>query len=102
MSHAVIIRRRAEHDMAEAALWYEGRRVGTGLYFIRCVDAAISLITRHAEAGPVQFGPFRRILVSRFPFAVFYSVEVNSIVVHGVFHSSRSPDIIREFLESGR
>ena len=53
MSHAVIIRRRAEHDMAEAALWYESRRVGTGLYFIRCVDAAISLITRPAEAGPV-------------------------------------------------
>jgi toxin ParE1/3/4 len=100
MSHALIVRPRAEHDMAEAALWYESRRVGTGLYFIRCVDAAISLITRHAEAGPMQFGPFRRVLVSRFPFAVFYSVEADAIVVHGVFHSSRSPDRIREFLES--
>jgi hypothetical protein len=28
MSHVLVIRLRAEHDMAEAALWYESRRVG--------------------------------------------------------------------------
>ncbi len=98
MIHAVIIRRRAEHDMAEAGLWYESRRSGTGLYFIRCTDAAISLVARHPEAGPVQFGPFRRVLVSRFPFAIFYTVESETVVVHGVFHSSRDPNKIREFL----
>ena len=34
--HALITRR-AEHDMAEAGLWYESRLLGTALYFIRCV-----------------------------------------------------------------
>ena len=86
--------------MAEAGLWYESRRAGTALHFIRCVDAAIALITRHPEAGPVQFGPFRRVLVSRFPFGVFYTVEPNAVVVHGVFHSSRDPNKIRELLDS--
>ena len=99
MSHALIVRRRAEHDMAEAALWHESRRPGAGLHFIRCVDAAIALITRHPEAGPVQFGPFRRILVSRFPFGVFYSITVGTVTVHGVFHASRDPDKIRQLLE---
>jgi hypothetical protein len=66
MSCPLIVRLRAEHDMAEAGLWYESRRTGTGLYFIRCVDAAISLITRHPEAGPVQFGKFRRVLYPAF------------------------------------
>ena len=49
----------------------------------------------------MQFGLFRRVLVSRFPFSVFYSIEPEAIVVHGVFHSSRDPDKIRRLLESG-
>jgi len=100
MSHALIVRRRAEHDMAEAGLWYERRRAGTALYFIRCVDASMALITRHPEVGPVQFGPFRRVLVPRFPFGVFYTIESAAVIVHGVFHSSRDPNRIRKLLES--
>ena len=101
MSPPLIVRRRAEHDMAEAGLWYESRSSGAGIHFIRCADASISLIARQPEAGPVQFGPFRRVLVARFPFSVFYSIEPEAIVVHGVFHSSRDPDKIRRLLESG-
>jgi plasmid stabilization system protein ParE len=97
----LIVRRRAEHDMAEAGLWYESRRPGAGLYFIRCVDAAISLITRHPEAGPAHFGRFRRVLVPRLPFAVFYTIEPGAVIVHGVFHTSRDPEKLRERLESG-
>ena len=58
VSHALIIRRRAEHDMAEAGLWYEIRRPGTALYFIRCVDAAIHSshdIPRQAQCSLVSF-----------------------------------------------
>lgn len=91
MSLALIIRPRAERDLAEAGLWYESRSTGTGSYFLRCVDAAMSLVIRHAEVGPIQFGPFRRVLVRRFPFGVLYTVEVSSIIVHGVFHLSRDP-----------
>ncbi len=101
MKLALIIRPRAERDLAEAGLWYETGNSGTALYFLRCVDAAMAIVTRHAEAGPLQFGPFRRVLVRRFPFGVFYTVEANVIVVHGVFHLSRDPDKIRELLEPG-
>ena len=101
MSFGLIVRRRAEQDIAEAGLWYEGRQTGTALYFLRCIDAAIARIARHPEAGPVQFGPFRRLLVARFPFGVFYSIESSDVIVHGVFHLSRDPEKIRELLESG-
>ncbi len=84
MSRSLIVRPRAERDLAEAGLWYETRQPGTALYFLRCVDAALALITRHPEAGPTQFGPFRRVLVARFPFAVFYTIEGEAVVVHGV------------------
>ena len=47
----------------------------------------------------MQFGAFRRILVSRFPFGIFYTVEAGAVIVHGIFHSSRDPDKIRKLLE---
>ena len=86
--------------MTEAGLWYERQRPGTALYFLRCVDAAIAFVTRHTEAAPVQFDRFRRRLVSRFPFGVFYTVEAGTIIVHGVLHLSRDPSKIRELLAS--
>ena len=32
--------------------------------------------------------------------AFFYYIEDETVVVHGVYHSSRDPDKIRQFLES--
>ena len=100
VSHRLIVRRRAEHDMAEAGLWYESRRPGTALHFLRCIDAAIALITRHPEAGSLQFASFRRVLVSRYPFGLFYTIESDMIVVHAIYHSSRDPREIRRILEA--
>ena len=39
-------------------------------------------------------------LVSRFPFGVFYTISSGTVVVHAIFHSSRDPDKIRELLQS--
>ena len=101
MSREFIVRRGAEHDIAETCLWYETRRPGSAVHFIRCVDAAMALIARHPQAAPIQFGVYRRILVSRFPFAIFYTAEATSVVVHALYHLSRNPDKIRQSLESG-
>ena len=100
MSYSLIVRSRAEQDLAEASLWYEGRAPGTGAYFVRCVDAAISLIIRQPQAGPVYFQQFRRVLVPRFPFGIFYSIESEAIIVHAVLHLSREPDKIRRLLQT--
>jgi plasmid stabilization system protein ParE len=41
---------------------------------------------------PVVFVDLRRALVRRFPYAVFYEVEPERIVVYAVFHCSQDPD----------
>lgn len=38
MSHALVISHRAEHDMPEAGLWYQGRRPGTGPFTLSAVS----------------------------------------------------------------
>jgi plasmid stabilization system protein ParE len=100
MSLGLIVRRSAEHEATEVALWYETRQPGSGRSFLRSMDAAIALIVRHPQAGPVQFGAFRRILISRYPYGVFYVVEATRIVVHAVFHTSRDRKKLQKRLES--
>jgi plasmid stabilization system protein ParE len=39
------------------------------------------------------YGEVRRALVSRFPYAVFYRIEMNRIVVLTVLHSARDPKL---------
>jgi len=54
-------------------------------------------IRRHPEMYPVIHESYRRSLIRRFPYAVFYEVE-NAITVYAVFHTSRDPDKWRQRL----
>lgn len=87
----LIILPEAEQDVAEAYVWYEEQEIGLGEEFLRCVDACIQLIRRNSEIYPVVHESYRRAVIRRFPYAVFYE-EVNyTIIVYSVFHCSQDP-----------
>jgi plasmid stabilization system protein ParE len=86
----------AEQDIAEAYAWYEGRRTGLGEEFLGCVDACIEAIRRTPEVCATVFEHYRRGLVRRFPYAIFYESVGGRVTVYGVFHSSRDPDKWRQ------
>jgi hypothetical protein len=44
---------------------------------------------------PVVHAPFRRALLRRFPYCVFYYLEAEEVVVVGCFHAHRSPEVWR-------
>jgi plasmid stabilization system protein ParE len=89
-----------EWDVLEAYAWYEGRRLGLGEEFLTCVDACIQVICRHPEMYAKVYADYRRALVRRFPYAVFYEYSENEVTVYCVFHTSRDPQKWREVLES--
>lgn len=99
MTLPVVIRPEAEADLAEAFAWYEERRPGLGDRFLLSVDAALSGIQRYPESSPAVHRPIRRLLLRRFPYGVFYTVEESAIVVLAVFHCGRDP---RRWRERGR
>ncbi len=72
----------AESEIGEAAGWYEDRLTGLGLEFLAAVDRAFSSITGNPERFPVwkQGHPFRRYLLKRFPYVVFYEIEEGRVV----------------------
>jgi plasmid stabilization system protein ParE len=90
----------AEQDIAEAYAWYEERRPGLGEEFLSCVEASLEAIRRTPEMHAVVHENFRRGLVRRFPYAVFYEYIGGIVTVYGAFHTPRDPDKWRKRLPS--
>jgi plasmid stabilization system protein ParE len=81
----------AVHDIAEAYGWYEDKQPGLGEDFLRCVDACLIAMSRNPKMYPVMYETYRRALIRRFPYAIFYEHYKSTITVYSVFHSSQDP-----------
>jgi plasmid stabilization system protein ParE len=81
----------AEQDIADAYSWYEAREPGLGEEFLRCVEACVLTIQRHPYLYPLVVDEFRRALVRRFPFEIFYEPAEPSLIIYSVFHCSQDP-----------
>ena len=93
-----IIAPEAEEDVADAYAWYESRRPGLGEEFLSCVDACIEAICHMPRIHAVVHENYRRGLVRRFPYAVFYEHAGSTVTIYCVFHTSRDPDKWRQRL----
>lgn len=91
MIETVIYTPEAANDVSEAYNWYECREPGLGEDFLRCIEACVNSIQRHPEMFPAAVDQFRRALIRRFPFEIFYEVSQDRIVVFSVFHCSQNP-----------
>ena len=91
MAAELIIAPEAQQDVDEAYCWYEDRRPGLGEEFLCCVDACIQAICRTPEFHARTHEEYRRALVRRFPYSVFYEYTGANVTVYGIFHTSRDP-----------
>lgn len=93
---------KAQIDLAEAYRWYEQTRPGLGLEFLHCIEIALRSIERNPLIYPVVYETYRRALVRRFPFAIFFEFKnpANACIVYAVFHCSQDPDKWRDRLPS--
>ena len=98
MTADLILAAEAELDVSEAYDWYENRRHGLGEDFLTCIDACIQQICRAPEIHGKVYHDYRRALLRRFPYAIFYEYSGQVVKVYCVFHTSRSPMKWRERL----
>ena len=91
MAVEIIFAPKVEQDVAEAYAWYEGSRVGLGEEFLSCIDACVEAICRTPEMHAVVHKNYRRALIRRFPYAVFYEYTGGVATVYCIFHTSRDP-----------
>jgi plasmid stabilization system protein ParE len=90
MSNFIILPE-AEDDVAQAYTWYENQELGLGEEFLRCVDACIQSILRNQEMYPIAHQNYRRAMIRRFPYVLFYEYSGSMITVYAVFHCSQDP-----------
>lgn len=88
----VVLDPSANEEMREAAAFYEDCRDGLGLEFLDAVELAFSEISDRPMMWRVLKGRFRRYLIHRFPYAVLYTIEDDSIYVAAIMHMKRRPD----------
>jgi plasmid stabilization system protein ParE len=81
----------AQQDLEEAYGWFEDCRIGLGEDFLTCVDACVQNICRTPELSPKFHEDYRRALVRRFPYAVFYEFTGGKITIYSIFHTSQNP-----------
>jgi toxin ParE1/3/4 len=81
----------ADLDVEAAFEWYENERPGLGVEFL---DELRGTYNRIAD-GPLEYqelrGGIRRALLRRFPYAVYFAIEADVVVVVAVLHASRDP-----------
>jgi plasmid stabilization system protein ParE len=85
----MIIRPEAEADLGNARDWYERQREGLGAAFLLCVEEVLERIGRTPEMYTAVYHDVRRALTRRFPYAVYYRIAGNEVVVLGILHTHR-------------
>ena len=91
MTAKLVFAPEASRDIVEAYGWYECQRAGLGEEFFHCVDACVQAICRTPEMHSKVHEDYRRGLVRRFPYAIFYEYANDVVTIYGVLHTARDP-----------
>ncbi len=81
----------ADLDVEAAFEWYEKEHPGLGLGFLDELRATYDRIVSRPLKYPDLRNGIRRALLRRFPYAVYFALEGELIVILAVLHASRDP-----------
>jgi plasmid stabilization system protein ParE len=96
MIERVVIRPLAKRDIRDARIWYRKISPRLGDRFLDAVDAAIARAKDQPLAYQIVHRTFRRALLHRFPYALFFHAAEDRVVVVAVLHQSRDPGVLDE------
>jgi plasmid stabilization system protein ParE len=81
----------AQQEIDEAVIWFDEQADGKGMDFLDELDRVVRLIKSYPFASTEIEAAIRRCLFARFPYALIYSIEQQTIVVIAVAHARRAP-----------
>src|SRR5207245_11221932 len=97
INFVVQIPRSAEEDALEAAIWYEGRQLGSGYDFLNEVDRAVQALADDGLHHRIRSADVRRKPIHRFKFyGIYYVIRENEIWILAIFHGRRHPRALQE------
>ena len=91
MSRALRINPRLVDDAHEAFSWCENVSTGLGHDFMRALEAAVFAAWRNPLLYRRVFQGFRRILLHRFPYALYFHADNRVVRILLLTHGARNP-----------
>ena len=89
----------ARDDLIDGFRFYESQETGLGSYFLTNLYADIESLQFYAGIHEKAYRHYCRKLAGKFPFAVFYTVERDTVYIHAVVDCRRDPKWIQRRLE---
>jgi hypothetical protein len=90
----------AERDLEEGYRFYEAQSPGLGSYFLDSLYSDIDSLAYSGSIHQLVFA-YHRQLSKRFPFAIYYRIIDNEVVVFAILDCRRNPSWIRQRLVKG-
>ena len=88
---AIVFAPAARDEFHRAAEWYDEKKRGLGYQFVLMVEAKLNSIAKSPDSFPLVHQHFRRALVRRFPFAIYFERGADGIHVLAIHHTSHIP-----------
>ena len=78
-------------DIESAFGWYEAEESGLGAEFLEQLRLVYRRILENPLGYEEQRSGIRRGLMRQFPYAVYFSIEAETILILAVLHTARDP-----------
>jgi hypothetical protein len=80
----------AFEDLQNGRDFYDGLREGLGTYFLESLFAEIESLRIFGGIHGKKYG-FHRLLVTKFPYAVYYKIEKDQVMVYRILDCRSDP-----------
>ncbi len=88
-----------EEDVITGYVWYEAKSKGLGDDFLRIFYDAAKKIKWNPLLYSKVYRDFRRCLIRKFPYVVYFTMKNEQIIVFGLFHCARHPQAVQAALK---
>ena len=85
----------AAAEVRQAVRWYRQASLGVDKEFLATFRRAVGAIRQNPNAYPRVLGTARRVLLRKFPYAVYYAVFGSNILILACYHTRRDPEALK-------
>lgn len=89
----------ASKDLKKGYLFYEKISPGLGNYFLDSLFSDIDSLLLYAGIHSIHYGKYR-LLAKRFPYAIYYGIEDELIIVYAILDCRQDPKRIEKLLQN--
>lgn len=96
--YKIVLSPPAIDDIREVSQWYNKRKAGLGLQFVKRIKEVTAYIQENPNMAQIRFEDIRVAVVKQFPYTIHYKIkeELKTVLIHAILHDHRDPRVWSE------